>query len=585
MNDSTNEYKTLLHNFKSILDVLLSPRLRVAISHHDPIRLYLAIQKIITHQLKYSDTWPFTDTVTAQPKDVQLRRDKRLLWIVDSIERNTLGESVRLLVGDAEFLANIYHEQAFLRQDKYAEAFLICISALERQQPNLLTQIDQCLLTILSSDVHRHKVHRRSNSHPHFTLDVPAATKVPIKRSISDGRSAKQIINLNLRPWFSLPNLATSTERPRSRSKTICSTDDRWTPVRVTVQPETPKVPSFAYTPVPSSTNLLATPSSFVRPESTPNYDEIEIHFDRSQTPKREKKPLMKRRSSKKLINFIIGFDPEDFTSGDEARNYSTSPVAAGFIPEILVKEGEKLPKSPRANFLDDLAGAGSGCSTRTIPKPFSGQSLPDFLKRIQTSANKNADLDRENAHMIVSEAIIAAIEQLKCNQLENARDELRFRRSEPSASSSFAVKSSVESCGELASISSSYGSPGCYVSESDTEIPELVPLPSQQQVIEADLAAIEWEEADDSAALSAEGVALSLLSKFNAKQLPCASEIMMWMVSEKDAPQQILPMPDYLIANPDNPEYNGANTIIRGTKEWAPPRQQIIFTRHPPLE
>jgi run domain Beclin-1 interacting and cysteine-rich containing protein len=114
--------------------------------------------------------------------------------------------------------------------------------------------------------------------------------------------------------------------------------------------------------------------------------------------------------------------------------------------------------------------------------------------------------------------------------------------------------------------------------------IPEhIIPLPNQQDNIEADLATIEWEDTDDVTALSAEGVALSLLSKFNDKQLPCASEIMMWMVSEKDAPQQILPMPDYLIANPD--EYNGTNTIIRGTKEWAPPRQQIIFTRHPPAE
>jgi hypothetical protein len=137
------------------------------------------------------------------------------------------------------------------------------------------------------------------------------------------------------------------------------------------------------------------------------------------------------------------------------------------------------------------------------------------------------------------------------------------------------------------ASTYGSYGSPVFCESVSDNDcdmIPEhIIPLPNQQDNIEADLATIEWEDTDDVTALSAEGVALSLLSKFNDKQLPCASEIMMWMVSEKDAPQQILPMPDYLIANPD--EYNGTNTIIRGTKEWAPPRQQIIFTRHPPAE
>lgn len=38
---------------------------------------------------------------------------------------------------------------------------------------------------------------------------------------------------------------------------------------------------------------------------------------------------------------------------------------------------------------------------------------------------------------------------------------------------------------------------------------------------------------------MSAEGVALSLISKFSDKQLPKASELE-WLVSEQDAPQQV---------------------------------------------
>lgn len=38
---------------------------------------------------------------------------------------------------------------------------------------------------------------------------------------------------------------------------------------------------------------------------------------------------------------------------------------------------------------------------------------------------------------------------------------------------------------------------------------------------------------------ISAEGVALSLISRFSEKQLPRASELK-WLVSEQDAPQQV---------------------------------------------
>jgi run domain Beclin-1 interacting cysteine-rich containing protein len=39
---------------------------------------------------------------------------------------------------------------------------------------------------------------------------------------------------------------------------------------------------------------------------------------------------------------------------------------------------------------------------------------------------------------------------------------------------------------------------------------------------------------------LSAESVAISLLKKFSEKQLPKASDLV-WLVSEKDAPQKVI--------------------------------------------
>lgn len=78
----------------------------------------------------------------------------------------------------------------------------------------------------------------------------------------------------------------------------------------------------------------------------------------------------------------------------------------------------------------------------------------------------------------------------------------------------------------------------------------------------------------------SAEGVALSLISKFSEKQLPRASDLE-WLVSEEDAPQALLPLPKSWPVSPDDSDVS-ASTPLRGTQEWAPPRPQIIFTVHP---
>lgn len=78
---------------------------------------------------------------------------------------------------------------------------------------------------------------------------------------------------------------------------------------------------------------------------------------------------------------------------------------------------------------------------------------------------------------------------------------------------------------------------------------------------------------------MSAENVALCLISKFSEKQLPSASELL-WLVSEQDAPQKLLPIPGSYTVNPD--EVYKMSFSTRGTRDWAPPRQQIIFTPHP---
>lgn len=77
---------------------------------------------------------------------------------------------------------------------------------------------------------------------------------------------------------------------------------------------------------------------------------------------------------------------------------------------------------------------------------------------------------------------------------------------------------------------------------------------------------------------LSAEVVGLSLISRFDEKHLPKVSELK-WLVSDEDTPQNLLPMPD--LTSSANPDENIIHSATRGTRYWAPPRQQIIFTDH----
>lgn len=54
--------------------------------------------------------------------------------------------------------------------------------------------------------------------------------------------------------------------------------------------------------------------------------------------------------------------------------------------------------------------------SHRYFPRPTKGQTLTSFLTSSQFT-RANAELDRENAHFSISEAMIAAMEQIRCRR------------------------------------------------------------------------------------------------------------------------------------------------------------------------
>lgn len=268
------------------------------------------------------------------------------------------------------------------------------------------------------------------------------------------------------------------------------------------------------------------------------------------------------------------------------------------------------------------------------FPKPQEGQSLISFLS--SKDFGTCAELDKENAHFCISEALISVIEQIKCNQsLKQAEDEsdeeiqklnqhIRIRRREiqleqlrvknlpllsdgktdtsttsaSPPSSSPCTASYEESSGTeddineleltdttqstLTSIQEnglSLSMASLYSDADIQRINSILPVPPNSNVEQTKFA----NSTDANGQLSAESVALNLLKKFSEKQLPKASDLQ-WLVSERDAPQTLLPLPDSWPVSPDivEEEYSSEKTRLRGNLEWAPPRAQIIFSIHP---
>ena len=112
--------------------------------------------------------------------------------------------------------------------------------------------------------------------------------------------------------------------------------------------------------------------------------------------------------------------------------------------PWSLEVEGQKdIRRTPKKSFMEDGGSSVQPMATGYFPRPLEGQSITSFLSSAQFS-RANAELDRENAHFSISEAMISAIEQVKCNrqlnlfeetveesdeEINNLKQRIRFRR------------------------------------------------------------------------------------------------------------------------------------------------------------
>lgn len=229
----------------------------------------------------------------------------------------------------------------------------------------------------------------------------------------------------------SVPNIAIDTNQipRRKRSNTISQpiTIPNKRIVRLTAealsQQNEKQVPSFTYKQTILSGESSSSGNNDLIPITLVKCDDIKIHFDQKYTPNtstslpsttRNNFLLHSIQTKKSLFNYLDNFEI------GETSNYSKSPSLNTFSPIA----GEKIQqRHSKPSILDDTSIEPIRQSNpNDYPtKPWQGQSLTSFLQAAQF-ARANTDLERENAHFSISEAMISAIEQVKWNQIEKQK-------------------------------------------------------------------------------------------------------------------------------------------------------------------
>lgn len=148
-----------------------------------------------------------------------LKDNNCAIWLYRSLENHSLSQKLSWLLSDQTHLRNCYQSYAFLCQEKYAEATMICLRAVESNQPSLMSEINPCLFLSKSQDFH--KFHRRCSSFPDSQLKKIYEENTFKKRKtiqnicdeigVEKFKEKKINIHGKLKPWNSMPSLSKST--------------------------------------------------------------------------------------------------------------------------------------------------------------------------------------------------------------------------------------------------------------------------------------------------------------------------------------------------------------------------------------
>lgn len=341
-----------------------------------------------------------------------------------SLENHSLSQKLSWLVSDKSHVSDCYQPYAFLCQPEYAEATLICLRAVERNQPSLMSEINPCLFLFKTNAKEFHKAHRRCSSFPDNHFKKVYEERIwKCNRRLQDTtkfntRPKQMNIQGKLKPWHSMPSLQVDSLRVREQISAYCSKTTPSTPVH------TKKISKLSPSALKVDYNSLQTKSRKVslKKNCTWNPHEVKHVLINNCNIVEHTPPLSSSQSSGTVPNDELNYSTRSMPETKSKSNLAHSPLSVvdSFLPMPGEKDYKKLPKK---TFIEDGGMSVLPMATGYFPKPTKGQSLLSFLTSSQF-ARANAELDRENAHFNISEAIISAMEQIRCKRESKLIDE-----------------------------------------------------------------------------------------------------------------------------------------------------------------
>lgn len=442
-----------------------------------------------------SQTLCTTNTVkrVQPPKSSRIRNDKALMWLYENLLTQQLKSKLQCILSDHEHLTNCFEVTlAFFGSKKFVEAMYICLDAFDKQQYDILLQIDQNLYVSVINESIKNSISitsttttttittttdkmgkqnnpcelgkvskengqfcdNKNTSKSSLKNDVALnfTNKLTANRKYRNGRShckLKHCISLKLRKFVSLPDLRgqssktdarhivrtrsqsvrTKSHRPRLTAANLAMNDRK--KINEIHQINNRKISS-------SSTARLdqtnATVVDDLQPINLVKCDDIKIYTDRrsensSNSLNEYNRPtktvgLVK---SNNLLPYLNTSHASSTVSNSPGKKI-TSNSAPGDFASFFAANGAKIENRYQHNTLfDNIESSTSSplCNHDQCANlvPNRGQSLASYLQEAQRTRRNITDLERENAHFSLSDAIISAIEEIKCSRMERQKE------------------------------------------------------------------------------------------------------------------------------------------------------------------
>lgn len=417
------------------------------------------------------------------PKSSRIRNDKALLWLYENLLTYQLKTKLHCLLSDNEHLTNCYGVTfAYFGSKKFVDAFNICLNAFDKKQYDILLEIDQSLYvsvineslknsasaTVTAVTATSTNMNDKGNSNRKLSkensdfCDSKNGSKYSLKKcddSITNltnkslmtnrkrnGRSRcrlKHSISLKLRKFVSLPDLSKDIKLDtrniyRSKSQTMHHKSTR---LKLTAENlamnDRQKISKIQINRRKTSPNCLDQLNEAVedlKPINLVKCDDIKIYTDRrgeySSTSLKECDVPVKTVGLLKSNNHLPYLNTSHGSSSDSNLPNSkkiTSNSAPGDFASFFAANGAKIENRYQGNTIfDNIESSTSSplCNhDQCALIPNRGQSLTSYLQEAQRTRRNITDLERENAHITLSDAIIAAIEEMKCGRMERQKE------------------------------------------------------------------------------------------------------------------------------------------------------------------